>query len=85
MSDLESRIIKLERRSAHLEGNLKGQDTMNRPDISTDSLISKLKLDPDTIKATARASGQSIAEVIAGELGMSIRDFREALKLRARG
>ena len=75
----------LEHRITRLEGNLKGQDAMRESDISTDSLIIKLGLDPDTVRATAKENNQSIAEVVAGELGMFTKDFREALKKRARG
>jgi len=75
----------LERRLRQLEANLKCQDTKNEPDISTDSIIRKLGLNPDIVRDTARANGQSIMEVIAGELGMSYGDFQKALKVRVRG
>ena len=75
----------LEHRITRLEGNLKGQEAMRESDISTDSLITKLGLDPDTVRATARANGQPIVKVVAGELGMSYGEFQKALKLRARG
>ncbi len=75
----------LERRIAHLESNLKGQDTMRGPEFSTDDIIRKLGLDPDVVRATAKESNQSVAEVLAGELGMSYKDFQKALKLRTEG
>ena len=75
----------LERRLRQLESSLKYQDTKHEPDISTDSIIRKLGLDPDVVRATARANGQSIMEVVAGELGISYGDFQIALKLRAQG
>lgn len=78
MSDLENRI-------ARLEGSLKGQGTIWELDVDTDSLIRKLGLDPDAVRATARANGQPIGEVIASELGMSFKDFKKALRLKARG
>lgn len=73
MSDLENRIIRL-------EGSLGGQGTMREPDPDTDSLIAKLGLDPVVVRATARANDKPIAEVIAGELGMSKKEFMEAVK-----
>ena len=51
----------------------------------TDDILRKLTLDPDTVRATAKENNQSIAEVTAGELGMSSKDFQKALKLRAQG
>jgi len=79
MSNLEDRITRLE---ANL---LKGQATEHEPDISTDSIIRKLGLDPDKVRVTAKENNQSIAEVTAGELGMPFQDFQKALRLRARG
>lgn len=75
----------LKHRITRLEGNLKGQDTKHVPHISTDSIIRKLGLDPDTVKTTAKENNQSIAEVIASELGMSYREFQKALRLKAQG
>ena len=75
----------LERRLRQLESSLKYQDTKNEPDINTDSIIRKLGLDSDVVRATAGANGQSIMEVVAGELGISYGDFQIALKLRAQG
>jgi hypothetical protein len=75
----------LERRLRQLEASLKCQDTKYEPDISTDGIIRKLGLDPNIVRDTAKANGQSLAEVAAGELGMSYEDFQKALKLRARG
>jgi len=75
----------LEHRITHLENNLKGQDTMARPDINLDDIIRKLGLDPVMVRATAKENNQSIAEVSAGELGMSYGEFQKALKLRAWG
>lgn len=51
----------------------------------TDAILRKLALDPDAVRAKARANGQSTAEIAAGELGMYYNDFQKALKLRARG
>jgi hypothetical protein len=75
----------LERRIAHLEGNLKGQDTVPQPQLSADDVIRRFGFDPDTIKATASRNQQSIMEVIAAELGVPYEDFQKALKMRARG
>ena len=75
----------LEHRITRLEGNLKGQEAIRESDISTDSLISKLGLDPDTVRDTARANGQSLAEVVTDELDMSYGEFQKALRLRVRG
>lgn len=74
----------LERRLRQLEASLKCQDTKHEPDISIDSIIRKLGLDPDVVRDTARANGQSLAEVTAGELSMSYGEFQKALRLRAR-
>ena len=51
----------LQHRITRLEGSLRDQDTIRETDISTDSLISKLGLDPEVVRATARANGQPIA------------------------
>jgi len=51
----------------------------------TDDILRKLTLEPDPVRATAKENNQSIAEVTAGELGMSYGDFQKALKLRAQG
>ena len=75
----------LEHRITRLEDKLKGQEAIRYSDISTDSLIIKLGLDPDTVKATAKENNQSIAEVTAGELGMSYQEFVRTLKLKAQG
>jgi len=37
----------------------------------TDDILRKLTLEPDIVRDTARANGQSLAEVAAGELGVS--------------
>jgi len=70
----------LQGRIARLESNLRGQDTMPQPQLSVDDVIRRFGLEPDTIKATARANGQSIMEVIAGELGISYGDLQKALR-----
>ena len=75
----------LEGRLRQLEAILKCQDTRYGPNISTDSIIRKLVLDPDTVRATAKENNQSIAEVTAGKLGRSYGDFQKTLKLRAGG
>lgn len=51
----------------------------------TDDILRKLTLEPDMMRATAKENNQSIAEVTAGELGMSFKDFKKALRLIARG
>jgi hypothetical protein len=53
---------------------------MPQPQLSVDDVIRRFGLEPDTIKATARANGQSIMEVIAGELGISYGDLQKALR-----
>jgi len=75
----------LECRLRQLEASLKCQDSKHQPQISTDSIIRKLGLNPDMVRDTARATEQSVVEVIAGELRISYGDFQKALKLRARG
>ena len=54
------------------------------PDL-TDAILHELGLDPDAVRAKARANGQSAAEVAAGELGMSYQEFVRTLKLKAQG
>ncbi|MEW6143358.1 MAG: hypothetical protein AB1597_09460 [Chloroflexota bacterium] len=62
----------------------RGEDT-SLPELAKESIIeatfAKMGLDPDTVRAMARANNQSMAEVIAGELGMSYEDFQRALKM----
>jgi hypothetical protein len=72
VSDLENRIT-------HLESNLKGHDTMREPP-GPDDIIRRLGLDPDMVRATAKENNQSMAEVVAGKLGMSYKDFQGVLK-----
>jgi len=73
----------LEQRIEHLENDLKGQEPETRPTINLDDVIRKLGLDPDMVRATAKEKNRSLAEVIAGELGMSYADLIRELKLRA--
>lgn len=47
----------------------------------TDDILRKLTLEPDIVRDTAKANGQSLAEVAAGELGMSYGEFQKALRL----
>lgn len=77
MSELENRIERL-------EGSLGGQGTMREP-YDLDELIRKLGFDPVVVRAKAIENEQSIAWVVAGELGMSPGDFQKALKQGARG
>ncbi len=72
-------------RIKRLEDNQKGQDAMREPHLDTDGIIRKFGLDPEKVMAIAKANEQSIAWVIAGALGMSVRDFYESIKKRARG
>lgn len=74
----------LKRRLRWLEASLKYQDIRHKPDISTDDIIRKLGLDPDALRAIAKENKQSMAEVIADELGMSLIDFKEALMVMSR-
>lgn len=74
----------LEHRITRLEGSLGGQGTIREPAPDKDSLIKKLGLDPVVVRATAQANEQSLAEVIAGELDMSTRDFLKAVRRGAR-
>ena len=73
----------LEHRIARLEGNLKGRSTIREPAPDIDSIILKLGLDLVVIRATARANGQPIGEVIASKLSMSFKDFKKALRREA--
>ena len=75
---IEKRIEKIERRT-------RSQGAMREPTLDTDSLIRKMGFDPVKVRATAKANEQSIAWVIAGELGMSYKDFFKTIEKRARG
>lgn len=75
----------LERRLRQLEASFKGQDTIREPSPDLDSMIRKLGLDPGMVRATAEDNHQSIVEVIAGELGMSYKDFQAVVKRGAEG
>lgn len=75
----------LEHRITRLEGSLRDQDTIRETDISTDSLIGKLGLDPEMVRATAKENNKGTGEVVAGELSMSYRNLQRALRLIARG
>jgi len=77
--------MSLNNRIQRLEDTLKGQDKTSGPDIITESVIEKLGLDPDKLRTIARENNQSMAEVMASELGMPYGDLKEALKLRAQG
>lgn len=77
MNNLEDRIKKLEKRTG-------GQDTIREPSPDTDSLIRKMGFDPEKVRATAKANESSLAEVMATELGMSVKEFRKALRRGAR-
>jgi len=50
----------LERRLRQLEASLKCQDTKYEPDISTDSIIRKLGLDPDIVRERPRQTGRAL-------------------------
>lgn len=73
----------IERRLRQLEASLKCRDTSPGPNISMDSVLSELGFDPEELKATAEANGQSIAQVVAAKLGMSYEDLQSALKMKA--
>ena len=54
------------------------------PDL-TDAVLRYLGLDPDVVRAKAKANGQSMAEVAANELGVSHHEFIKTLQLKAQG
>jgi hypothetical protein len=74
----------LEHRLRKLEALSRGDDAQADLDVpATDSIIRELGFDPIVVRAAAEKNGQSIAEIIAGEMGISYREFQAGLQAKS--